>query len=233
MTHRRRRRTQQPRLFPELVEPIEPPEVGGAAGPSGDRPPPRSCGARDLLRRPTPRVERVDLDAPRPRLTAEPLAWLDSIDSGETRRAYRRDVLDLMRRLGLDTEPKLVCLEREDAVRYRDLLQALVDASELAPGTARRRMAACLSLYDHLQRRYLVPHNPFFKLRRPRARAGEGDGQAVGGSGTCGPRRRRACRRTGCPLAVLHDAADSGAAEPRIRRRPCDAGLMSFQLRLW
>ena len=144
---RRRRRVWQPRLFPELVEPLElkpatplRPANGGSA----------------FLRRPTPRVERVDLDAPRPRLTSEPLAWLDAIDSPETRRAYRRDALDLMRRLGLDTEPKLVCLERSGAVRYRDLLQGLVDDGDLAVGTARRRMAACLSLYDHLQRRYLA-----------------------------------------------------------------------------
>ena len=79
-------------------------------------------------------MERVDLDAPRPRLTAEPAAWLDAIESDETRRAYRRDALFLMRRLGLDTEPKLVCLDRRDAVRDRDLLQGLVDAGDASAG---------------------------------------------------------------------------------------------------
>ena len=82
-------------------------------------PPPRPRGGCDPFRRPRPRAERVDLDAPRPRLTAEPAAWLDAIASasGETRRAYRRGALDLMRRLKLDAEPKLVRLEPRDAVR--------------------------------------------------------------------------------------------------------------------
>ena len=98
----------------------------------------------------------MDPDTPRPRLTAEPAAWLNAIASGETRRAYRRDALDLMRRLRLNTEPKLVCLEREGAVRYRDLLQGLVDAGDASAGLTRRRTAAALSLFDHLQRRYLA-----------------------------------------------------------------------------
>ena len=179
---------------------------------------------------------RLNLDAPLPRLTAEPRAWLDAIDNGETRRAYRRDAVDLMRRLGLDTEAKLICLDRSDAVRYRDLLQGLVTAGTCSARLARRRMAVALSLYDHLQQRHLVPHNPFFKLPRPR----EADGGATdavggrnGGIGGCGNgHHRRACRRPGCPLAVLNAA---GATEKLPRRRTsCSvAGVEPQQLHLW
>ena len=139
-----------------------------------------------------------------------------------------------MRRLGLDTEPKLVCLERQDAVRYRDLLQALVGAGDASVGLARRRMAAALSLFDHLQRRYLVPHNPFFKLRRPREpEAGSGTGRTGGWNGSCGPARRRACRRVGCPLADLDATASPAAGAAPARRTRCNAGVEPSQLRLW
>jgi hypothetical protein len=226
----RRRRVWQPRLFPELVEPLNPPAASRS-------PTSHNAGsAAHFFRRGRPTPERVNLDAPRPRLTAEPRAWLDAIDNDETRRAYRRDALDLMRRLGLDTEPKLICLERRDAVRYRDLLQGLVTAGNCSTGLARRRMAAALSLYDHLQQRYLVPHNPFFKLPRPReadGRVADAMGGRGGGIGGCGNgRRRRACRRPDCPLAVLNTA---GAPEKLPRRRPsCGvAGVEPQQLHLW
>ena len=43
-----------------------------------------------------------------------------------------------------------------------------MSAGDCSTGLARRRMAAALSLYDHLQRQYLVLINPFTKLRCPR-----------------------------------------------------------------
>lgn len=222
---RTKRRAWQARLFPELVEPLDHPTT---AAPASAAP---SLTAADLFRRRKSQPERMDLDAPRPRLTAEPRAWLDSIASDETRRVYRRDALDLMRRLGLDTEAKLICLERRDAVRYRDLLQALVTAGECSAGLARRRMAAALSLYDHLQRRYLVPHNPFFKLRRPREAGDEG---GTGGTGTMD--RRRPCGRAGCPVAeglIVLGAAGAVASLPPRPRRRLVAADGPHQLRLW
>jgi hypothetical protein len=94
-------------------------------------------------------------------------------------------------------------------------------------------MAAALSLYDHLQRRYLVPHNPFFKLRRPREPEVGGTRRTGGRCGGGGPARRRARRRIGCPLAVLDAAAGPAAGAAAIRRVWCGAGVEPFQLRLW
>ena len=158
----------QPRLFPKLVEPLDPAEP---ARPVAERDGRVRC---DWLKRRQPPVQRINLHEARPQLTPEVEAWHVGLHNAETRRAYRRDALFLMRRLGLDTEPKLVCLERRNAVRYRDLLQALVSAGDCSAGLARRRMAAALSLYDHLQRQYLVLVNPFAKLRRPRQDGGDG-----------------------------------------------------------
>ena len=140
-----------------------------------------------------------------------------------------------MRRLGLDTEAKLVCLERRDAGRYRDLLQGL---AEPTPATSRSALPADewrrLSLFDHLQRRYLVPHNPFFELRRPREPDGAGGAGRTGGRcGSGGPARRRACRRIGCPLAVLDAAAGPPVGAAMSRRARCNAGVEPYQLPLW
>ena len=166
-------------------------------------------------------MQRVDLHEARTQLTSEVEAWLAGLHNAETRRAYRRDALFLMRRLGLDTEPKLICLERRDAVRYRDLLRGIVSAGDCSVGLARRRMAAALSLYDHLQRQYLVLLNPFAKLRRPR-QAGV-DGRS--------PRRRPACVRIGCPLAVPMAADAATSRAPRRRSRA--AVDEPLQLKLW
>ena len=175
------------------------------------------------LRRRRPGPERANLDANPPRLTPQVRAWLDEIDSPETRRAYRRDAVFLMCRLRLVTDPQLAALERRDAVRYRDQLQALVAAGDCSIGLARRRMAAALSLYDHLQRQYLVLINPFAKLRRPRE----------GGNDGPSPRRpRRACGRSGCPLAVPGTAGTVTALPPRRWSRPTAADG-PHQLRLW
>ena len=222
---RPRRRAWQPRLFPHLVEPLD----------LKPAPPvPAARGGRDPLRRPRPEPERADPDATPPRLTPEARAWLAAIASGETRRAYRRDAAFLMRRLSLDTDAALACVERRDAVLYRDALQRIVDVGGCSAGLARRRMAAALSLYDHLQRQYLVPHNPFRHLRRPRE-------AGAGGDGSAGAKRRpRACGRAGCPVAlglvVLGAAGAAGAAAvpPRPSRRRADTAAGGpRQLCLW
>ena len=142
-----------------------------------------------------------------------------------------------MRHLGLDTEPKLAALERHDAVRYRNELQRLVDAGDASVGLARRRMAAALSLLDHLQRRYLVVLNPFYKLRRPRepnaavGRDGSRDAARIG-SGTirC---RRRGCRRPGCPLAASCAAGTLAMKPAQQERSRRTVGVEPLQLRLW
>ena len=96
-----------------------------------------------------------------------------------------------------------------------------MSAGDCSAGLARRRMAAALSLYDHLQRQYLVLLNPFAKLRRPR-QAG-GDGQAL--------RRHPACGRIGCPLAV--PVAANAATSQAPRRRSRAAVDEPLQLKLW
>ena len=166
-------------------------------------------------------TRRADLDARPPRLSPHAEAWLATLASAETRRAYRRDTTFLLRRLGLMTDASLAALDRPDAVRYRDLLQALVSAGDCSAGLAGRRMAAALSLYDHLQQQYLVLLNPFATLRRPRQDGGEGRA----------PRRRPACGRVGCPLAVPVTADAASSRAPRRRSRVvADEPL---QLKLW
>ena len=214
-----KKRAWQGRPLPHLAEPLADVQA---------RPVPRQTIGSVGLGRYKPPTERADLDATPPRLTPQAREWLDGLESPETRRAYRRDAAFLMRRLALDTDPKLVALERQGAVRYRDLLQALVDAGDASAGLARRRVAAALSLYDHLHRQYLVVLNPFARLRRP----------SEGGVGGLRPRQpRRACGRAGCPLAVIGSAGlGRGAVTvfPPLRQPARRAAADEpHQLRLW
>lgn len=149
------------------------PRPGRAGGGGGAPPPPR------VLHQPVP-----------PAAAAE---WAGSLPSAETRRAYLRDARRFLRFAAVRTDGDLAAVERRDVERWRDHLQGRLDAGELAQATARRRMAAVASLFDHLNRRYLVMLNPAKGVRRPKG-ATVRPVPAVA-------LKAFPCRVAGCPLA--------------------------------
>lgn len=95
-------------------------------------------------------------------------AWLASYDSQNTRAAYRRDIVLLLRHLDVHDTDLL-------AVRRRDLdLFARAQAhAGVSPSTVARRLAAASAFYRYAVLEEWVPVNPAHHLRRPRVDADE------------------------------------------------------------
>ena len=191
----------QAKLFPGLVEPVE----------AAQRRPPPISFANPFRRPPRPRVEPGEL----PPAAAE---WAAALPSAETRRAYLRDAKRFLRFAAIRTDGDMAAVERHDVERWRDHLQGRLDAGELAQATARRRMAAVASLFDHLNRRYLVMLNPAKGVRRPKRPALHPTSVAA--------RKSLACRVAGCPFA-------STSSDVRHRPRLLPVLAEHGQLPLW
>lgn len=95
-------------------------------------------------------------------------AWLASYDSVNTRAAYRRDVLLLLRHLDVhDTD--LLAARRRDL----DLFARAQAHTGASPSTVARRLAAVSAFYRYAVLEEWVPVNPAHHLRRPRVDADE------------------------------------------------------------
>ena len=186
---RTRKTAWQAKLFPGLVEPLE----------AAERRTPPAFLPNPFRRPPRPKVEPGEL----PPAAAE---WAAALPSAETRRAYLRDAKRFLRFAAIRTDGDLAAIERAEVVRWRDHLQGRLDAGELAQATARRRMAAVASLFDHLNRRYLVMLNPARGVRRPT--------RAVPVI-AC---RKLSCQFVGCPfgLTVLSTKAIVAPAQVQL-----------------
>lgn len=90
-------------------------------------------------------------------------AWLASYDSANTRAAYRRDVLLLLRHLDVHGNDLLTARRRDLDLFARS--QAHTGAS---PATVARRLAAASAFYRYAVVEEWIPSNPAQHLRRPR-----------------------------------------------------------------
>ena len=127
----------------------------------------------------------------KPRRSLPPAAvgeWLATITKSETRRAYRRDVTAFCRFLGIDTDVALCCCELHQVGRYAAHLKDRVGEGKESAATARRRLAAVSSLYNHLNAQTLVPTNPTRGVPRP---------------ATPKQAEARGCRVEGCLIVLL------------------------------
>ena len=94
--------------------------------------------------------------------------WLATRRSPATARAYRRDLDAFLDFAGGDTAA-LAATDRGRVRAWRDDLQRRVGSGEFSAATARRRLSALVSLFDHLAEQRLLPGgNPARKLWRPR-----------------------------------------------------------------
>ena len=94
--------------------------------------------------------------------------WLATRRSPATARAYRRDLDAFLDFAGGDADA-LAATDRGRVRAWRDDLQRRVGSGEFSAATARRRLSALVSLFDHLAEQRLLPGgNPARKLWRPR-----------------------------------------------------------------
>lgn len=102
--------------------------------------------------------------------------WFANITNPNTRRAYRADVRDFMRFVGIVEPEEFRVVTRAHVIAWRD---SLVERNQ-APATLRRRLSALASLFDYLCDRNAVSHNPCNGVKRPNLGSNEGKSPALG-----------------------------------------------------
>ena len=128
--------------------------------------------------RTTPAPSRT-LTAPEFRVLAQvPAAteWFVNIDNPNTRRAYRNDLAEFMRFVGIPAPEELRLVTRAHALAWRKDLEQ----RKLAGSTIRRKLAALSSLFEYLSDANAVTHNPVRGVRRPKVESYEGKTPALG-----------------------------------------------------
>ncbi len=102
--------------------------------------------------------------------------WFADITNAHTRRAYRTDVGDFSRFVGLAAPEKFRNVARAHIIAWRKNLER----RSLSPTTIRRKLAALSSLFGHLCERNAVATNPVDGVRRPGEGSNEGKTPALG-----------------------------------------------------
>ena len=105
------------------------------------------------------------------------LEWFANLDNPRTRRAYKIDVGEFQRFVGIVRDPEEFRLvTRAHILAWRKILET----RELSPASIRRKLAALSSLFDHLCNVNAVSHNPVQGVKRPKAETNEGKTPAIG-----------------------------------------------------
>ena len=105
--------------------------------------------------------------------------WFDNIDNPNTRRAYKKDIIEFISFLGLRSNDELALVQPAHIIHYRKYLRARPqepnrDDGRPAPGkklhdaTIRRKMAAVSALYKYLIEKGAVSINPTKGVDRPK-----------------------------------------------------------------
>lgn len=102
--------------------------------------------------------------------------WFANIDNPQTRRAYRRDILEFMAFIGITTSPEFRVVTRSHVIAWRKDLED----RQLAGSSVRRKLAALSSLFEHLCEANAVPTNPVKGVKRPKVETYEGKTPALG-----------------------------------------------------
>ena len=133
---------------------------------------------------PTPAQQKIQ---PRPdrRLTAAEfqglsevppeLEWFANLTSEQTRRAYRNDVQDFMRFVGIQQPEEFRIVTRPHVLAWRKDLEE----RGLAPTTIRRKLSAITSLFSYLCEQNAITHNPVDGVKRPAEGSNEGKTPAL------------------------------------------------------
>lgn len=102
--------------------------------------------------------------------------WFANLDSEQTRRAYRNDIGEFMRFVGINSPEQFRDITRAHVLAWRKALEE----KGLAASTLRRKLASLSSLYEYLCDRNAVAFNPVKGVKRPRVESQEGKTPALG-----------------------------------------------------
>jgi hypothetical protein len=89
--------------------------------------------------------------------------WFANIDNPNTRRAYRNDLQEFMRFVGISAPEEFRLVSRAHVLAWRQDLER----RELAGSTLRRKLAALSSLFEYLCEQNAVSTNPVDGVKRP------------------------------------------------------------------
>jgi site-specific recombinase XerD len=125
-----------------------------------------------VLRRPNERLlTRKEFNA----LAEVPpeIEWFANIENPNTRRAYRNDLNQFMRFVGIAQPEEFRAVTRAHVIAWRKELQGL------APASIRRKLSALAALFDFLCDQNAITHNPVNGVKRPTDGANEGKTPAL------------------------------------------------------
>ena len=107
--------------------------------------------------------------------------WFANILNKHTRRAYMNDVKDFMTFVGIRQPEEFRNVTRSHIIAWRKTFETRgKDDKPLAASTARRKLSALSSLFEHLCNHNAVTHNPIKGVQRPSGGANEGKTPALG-----------------------------------------------------
>jgi site-specific recombinase XerD len=112
-------------------------------------------------------------------LAAVPAAieWFANIDNPRTRRAYQGDLEDFCSFVGLSAAEEFRAVTRAHVLAWR----AQLEQRGLSAATIRRKLAALVSLFDHLlECNAVAGGNPVHGVKRPKMETNEGKTPALG-----------------------------------------------------
>lgn len=103
------------------------------------------------------------------------LEWFANLDSPQTKRAYKSDLNDFMRYIGIAQPQEFRIVTRAHVIAWRQDLER----RDCSPATIRRKLSALASLFDFLCENNAVLHNPVHGVKRPKEGSNEGKTPAV------------------------------------------------------
>ena len=102
--------------------------------------------------------------------------WFANIDNERTRRAYRGDIQEFMRLVGIERAEDFRTVSRAHVLVWRKQLEDRA----VQGSTIRRKLAALSSLFEYLCERNAVASNPVKGVKRPKVESYEGKTPAIG-----------------------------------------------------
>jgi site-specific recombinase XerD len=98
------------------------------------------------------------------------LEWLANIDNFNTRRAYKADIREFQRFVGVKEPEEFRLVTRSHVIAWRKDFER----RELEPNTIRRKLSALASLFAYLAENNAILHNPVHGVKRPNTDANIG-----------------------------------------------------------
>jgi len=100
--------------------------------------------------------------------------WLESRQSPQTRRAYRRDVAHFLAAIGIRSRAEFIKVDRMAVIAWKRTMEQ----EGAKPQTIRRRLSALSSLFSHLVAHRAADSNPVREIRRPKVNRRQGTSAA-------------------------------------------------------